>query len=247
MTKSLAVVCEGAADFETATRLADRVLCAEVDWIEDSEDSLAAYRTYRGLRAAGDRFLPWTQVCDLIREHGIKTFGHFDGAPGAPHAAEVRRALALLNWSPERPDAILLIRDDDGRTETRRGFEQARASMNLRIEIVVGLAHHMRESWILSGFDPGGDESQRLDELRRELSFDPCREPHRLADNHPYEPRSPKRVVRVLTNDNRHRQAECWSVTALAVLGQRGRENGLAAYLDELRTRLVPLFKPRSS
>ena len=39
--------------------------------------------------------------------------------------------------------------------------------------------------------------------------------------------RSPKRVLKVLTDDDWERQKECWRVTPLAVLKDRGKDNGL--------------------
>ena len=186
MTLSLAVVCEAAADQHTGCDLADRVVCAGVAWIE--EEHLPHLRAWRGFTPA-DRFLPWTQVDDLARARRIKAHGHFDGRPGAPDAHVARLALLLFIAADPRPDAVVLLRDDDRQTARRTGLEQARSTSKLGVPIVIGLAHPKRECWVL---------------------------------------------------------ADCWTKTDLQRLAVRGQNTGLAGYLDEVRTRLVPLFPGHS-
>jgi hypothetical protein len=145
---------------------------------------------------------------------------------------------------------ILLIRDTDGSVETRLGFEQARREFEFRqqrhpapIPVIVGIAHAKRECWVLAGFQPGGeDEQTALDSLRQELGFDPRHRAEELTAKRDHHAKSAKRVLRLLTNGDPDREAECWEVPALPLLEERGRQTGLAAYLDELRTRLRPLF-----
>jgi hypothetical protein len=74
VTVSVAVVCEGEADQRTGCDLADRVLCAEVDWIEKAV--LGVYRTWRGLEPANP-FLTWKE--------GFCTSGQ-----GTPHPTSAR-------------------------------------------------------------------------------------------------------------------------------------------------------------
>ena len=54
--------------------------------------------------------------------------------------------------------------------------------------------------------------------------------------------KSPKRVLAALMANDGERQKACWLNTELHVLDERGRENGLADYLTEIRQRLVPLL-----
>jgi hypothetical protein len=101
-----------------------------------------------------------------------------------------------------------------------------------------------RESWVVSGFEPLDDsESSRLEAERRTLGFDPRWRTHELtACKADTALRSPKRVLRVLSGDDRGRERRCWTETSLGVLRERGDENGLAAYLGEVRDRLAPLI-----
>jgi hypothetical protein len=105
----------------------------------------------------------------------------------------------------------------------------------------------MRETWVLAGFESKTDEERdRLRQLRKELGFDPCEQSPALAASHEHDKRSPKRAVRELTKGNLDREASCWRDSALEVLKLRGKNNGLADYLAEIKTRLVPLFSARS-
>jgi hypothetical protein len=245
MTLAFAIVCEAEADFRTSSGLADRVFCEDVRWIE--EEVLDGYRGWRGLDDAQD-YLPWTRAATLAQEAGFRVHGHFDGAPGEPDAQAARRALWLFARSKRQLDGVLLIRDDDRQTNRRMGLEQARQESRLPCPIVIGLAHLKRECWVLAGFEPKNDhEGRQLSSLREELDFDPCTESHRLTAGGEAAHRSPKRVLRILTNGDFTRQSECWHSASLALLVQRGQPSGLAEYLEEVRSRLVPLFTGRTS
>jgi hypothetical protein len=48
--------------------------------------------------------------------------------------------------------------------------------------------------------------------------------------------------VRRLVGEDKDREETCWTGCDLEILRVRGAETGLAAYLDEIRSRIVPLF-----
>ena len=91
-------------------------------------------------------------------------------------------------------------------------------------------------------FDPENeDEKQLLGEEQQRLGVNPCQRSHELtAGKSDIALRSPKRVLKVLTADNWERQRRCWKATALQVLWERGEDNGLVDYLEEIKTHLVP-------
>lgn len=93
MTRSLAIVCEARADKETACALADRMLCAEVEWI--TAEVLDDYRRWRGFLEE-ESFLTIQHVPTLARQKNIRAHGKFDGNPIAPDEHVGRRALLLL-------------------------------------------------------------------------------------------------------------------------------------------------------
>jgi len=138
----------------------------------------------------------------------------------------------------------MLIRDQDNRTEKREGLEQARRKLGRAIPVVVGLAVVERECWVISGFDPLDEaEESRLAEERQTLGFDPRVQSHLLtackADS---AKRSPKRVLRVLCGGDADRERRCWREPEMATLRSRGAENGLRAFLDEVRHELASLI-----
>jgi hypothetical protein len=241
MTLRFAVVHEARADFQIATELADRVLCESIDWLDT--DIIVHQRIWTEFTRLGAR-LAWTQIPQLALEAGITPMGHFNGEPGLPDAAAARRAILFLR--NEFPDvkAVLLIRDQDDQPDRRGGLEQARGQDHGDLSIVVGLAVVEREAWVISGFDPqDAEETARLDAERQTLGFDPRVRSHELtACKDDTATRSPKRVLRQLSGNDRSRERQCWTNTPLEQLRQRGGANGLAAYLGEVRDRLGPLI-----
>ena len=237
------VVCEAAADFRTATGLIERVVCEQVDWIDDK--LIEHCLTWQG-RDHESPFWLWGNIGGRARAAGVKIRGLFDEEPGGVDAKTTRRALTYIQdqLDGQPLDAILLIHDDDGDPDHRRGLEQGRAAVpDLSDRIVIGLAHLKRECWVLAGFvaaDQG--EVDRLATLRQTLGFDPCRDSHRLRAKLDHEKRSAKRVLGQLTQDRWERQAACWLETPLAMLRERGEASGLRAFLGEVTDRLVPLF-----
>jgi len=243
VTRSFAVVCEAPADQHTGCGLADRVFLAEVAWLEP--EILTHSRQWRGL-SAGEPHLSWRNVASLARARKIRAHGHFQGEPRAPDAHVARLALLLFHGSGDPVDAVVLLRDDDGQTARRTGLEQARRSSGIGVPIVIGLAHPKRECWVLGGFEPQDRrEEDRVDELKKELGFDPRQDADRLNARQSGHKRNAKHVLDRLTERSWERQAECWRQTDLKLLKRRGANTGLATYLGEIEERLLPLLSAR--
>jgi len=234
---SIAIVCEGSSDQRTGSCLADRVCCAEIDWLE--EEILPHVRAWRGLDPK-NAYLEWTAAARLSRTKRIP-IGGFSGGPAAPDAHAARKALWLLHDSEHPPDAIVLLRDSDGDPHRRRGLEQARRSTSFRTPIVIGVADRNRECWVLAGFEPLDEtEKNRLTEIEQEIGFDPRVVAHRLTGSRRSPKKDAKRVLAQLTGGDRDREAECCTGTDLSILEERGEKTGLVDYLAEIRTKLVP-------
>ncbi|VTR97848.1 hypothetical protein [Tuwongella immobilis] len=240
MTCRIAVVYEADGDFLTGTTLADRVFLEAIDWLESEQ--LSDMREWVG-EIEGFQ-LKWKTIPRLASEKGIRAHGHFDGGPGAPDAAAARRALLILKPEANQFVGIVLLRDQDHQPERRRGLEQARDEYRGNLKIVIGFAIVEREAWVLSGFVPqSSDEEKRLDDERKNLGFQPHEQSHKLTASKDNTAKlSPKRVWEVLTGKCQERDAACVTETSLDVLRTRGQQNGLAAYLDEVRTHLAPLI-----
>ncbi len=242
----LGIVCEASADQMAACGLADRVLLVEVDWI--TSDNLDDYRKWRGATMGAD-FLGWSSVGKEFQTAGLKgVFGKFDGRPGAPDAHAARRALLLMAASARCPDAVVLMRDRDDEPERRIGLEQARDEWKGPFPVIIGLAEAKRESWVLNGFEPRNkEEEKRLEGERRRLSIHPVREAHLLDPSTPRSKKDVKQVLETLIpkdeDPKRVRERACLEETPLATLSERGTHTGLTAYIQEVRNRLVPIFK----
>jgi hypothetical protein len=180
----------------------------------------------------------------LAQENRVKPVnGHFKGLPGHPYAHQARRALLLLAKSSQRPQAVLFQIDADDQPKRRLGLEQAREGFDRIFPIIIGVAITERECWHLAGFDPRDDvETRILDEIRSEIGFHPCLRSQELTAKRDHHLKSAKRILGLVTQDNAEREASCLT-HAFEILEERGKENGLADFLNEIRERLVPLFR----
>jgi hypothetical protein len=239
-----AVVCEARADQLTACCVADRVLVEEVDWLApEVRDTI--YR-WTGVNALPeDRFVRWQKVREESARRNVRgIFGFFGGESGRPDAYIARQALLLFASLERKPDAVLLVRDSDGDSTRRDGLDQARNTYPWPFRVVIALAEPKREAWVLAGFEPGNaDEEARLRALSERLSVDPIRKSHALDAREHGAKTDIKRALHELSQGDRNREQQCLEETPLEVLEQRGQENGLAAFLTEVRERLVPILK----
>ncbi|WP_437849716.1 hypothetical protein [Sorangium sp. So ce363] len=231
------MVVEGPDDARTVPALVDRVLENAVPALTGQ---LARVRTFCGLDA-GATSVTWSTVHQrrVPRRHG-----HFGGKPALEDARTAVLALRCFVARDPQPKAVVLVRDSDGKeAERRQGLEQARQDSPWPFEVLLGIAHPMRECWVLAGFVPKGkQEEASLAALRKELGFDPTARSHELDASSKTAKKSPKRVLECLTGDEHEREARCWTEPDLGHLRQRGRDNGLAAFLSEVEARLVPVF-----
>ena len=241
MSIKIAVVHEANADFQTATELADRELVNTIDWLD--EDQIEHQRTWLKKLPTGDR-LTWKGIKQLALDKGIRAHGHFDGKPGMPDAAAARRAILFLLKSVPDLNGIVMVRDQDDQPNRRAGLEQGRTEYRSGCKIVIGLAVVERECWVISGFEPTDfTESSRLDAERSKLGFDPSLESHKLRTcKDDGVVRSPKRVLRALTGGDQVRERRCWKEASMDDLRSRGENNGLVAYLNDVRRLLAPLI-----
>lgn len=253
MTVSIAVVCEAPPDLRTGTWLADRVILETLGedtpdgWI--SAELMNDFRRYRG-RRTDDTHVTWNTIEVLAKEAGAKPLlGAFTGYyPTHEDEWDILRALPLLLFhSTEPPDGIIFLRDTDDEDERKKGLEAARTTIcpDASVPVVIGIAHTKRECWHLAGFvaQAEAEEQTRLAELRRELGFNPCEQSERLVGSGEHKPKSAKRILSLLTQDNHDREMACIRDTPLETLRNNGCNNGLASYLADVKTYLLALFR----
>ena len=242
---SVGVVCEAAADHRVATGLAERVLAAEVEWIEP--ETLPHLCRWCGLDVASDH-LPWPSVLQEAKRRSIRAFGGFRGGVGVFDQHRARLAKRLFMTLDEPPEALLLVRDTDDEDGRAASLEQLRGAGDPKPRLLLALPHPKLECWILAGFDPGSEtEEARLRRERTRLGFDPRQKAERLTAEGKKGKLNAKKTLVNLSGGDSEREARCWSETELGTLHERGRQTGLAAYLDEVRGVLVPLVAGRSA
>jgi len=249
------VIVESSADARTATKLADRILVQKIDWLEP--EMLQHLFQWSGLEAGTENSC-WKNINQIIdnfqQSLGFRPpryLGHRkDGALKADGAAAIKIInLVRFIQKTRQIKAVLLIRDLDNQPQRREGIEQARSEQidrQPKLAIIMGTADRMREAWVLNGFIPSNQEETRiLEDIKTELSFDPCKESHRLRSNSLEEPdrlRNPKVVVEKLTGGKMEREQQCWEETNLEHLREKGVQTGLTAYIREIEERLIPII-----
>ncbi|MGK7930144.1 MAG: hypothetical protein AB4041_01755 [Microcystaceae cyanobacterium] len=240
------VIVEHESDFRIATKLVERVLIEKIDWLE--EDTINNYFSWCGLKDNTNHSC-WKDIKSIVGNK-IRYLGH--DREGKKLKADGALALKILKYinlyllKKRDIKAVIFIRDLDSQPERREGLEQARLSANnLNITIILGTADPKREAWVLNGFIPQtSQEEKTLDNLRKQLTFDPCIESHRLREksfNEPERIRNTKVILDILTNNNYNREAECWEMTDLDELRKRGEETGLTKYLEEIENMIKVL------
>ncbi len=253
----LAIVCEAQADQMIGSDLADRVIIenAELHWID--KDNIDDYREWISFDSEHN-YIKWGTLSKIVKKFqadnrfNLEITGKWKKFP---HLKCARIMLAALKKNSSRKiDAVILLCDSDKKKLRLEGFEEARNSKPLEekhdvsepnhwpFEIIIGVAHPKRECWVLNGFSPKDKrEETELENIKNEISFDPCKEAERLNDDKG-NPRDAKRVLKKLTGGNFDRERECWSSSSLEELKMRGTKTGLTNYITELGDRLPRVF-----
>ncbi len=267
MTLGVLILAEDTAHAAIADGLTHAVLCEvarerHADWIADALSLLMRWKGEKDLEPhlQGVRYTPWPRAFaesdslpPVVEIDGVrlKTRGHYKGQPLKTGAAAYRKAL-LWAYSEQYPlDAMILVKDTDGKSESLDGLWQVIDIVSR--PIILAAPHRDAEAWFVAGLRPeeGTEESVRLEQIRGELSFDPCEEPHRLTSSPNTANTDAKRVLRRILHDEDasrpielDRQAavaeRCFS--DLALLRERGVATGLVAFLEQIEARLYPLL-----
>lgn len=244
------MIVESDADFRTASELANRIFVEQIEWIEPY---LSQLLQWSGLSPSED-FTCWKDVkviYDELKTQGIHLPRYLGGRErGADFAASSKILNMVERLKKDRGrkiQAVILIRDLDNQPERRIGMEQARTGSS--INVIIGTANGKREAWVLNGYVCQNNEEEIiLDQLTKQLTFDPTLESHRLQETTFEEPkriRNAKVVLEILIKGNHEREAQCWQDTDLALLLKRGGNTGLTSYMLEV-AQLAPLLRNQS-
>ena len=159
-----------------------------------------------------------------------------DDKPQGSYTAFWRKAVELVvSLKKEQPlHGVFVHCDADNHPEQEQDIRQAFASLSNVMKFVPATPDREIEAWLLNGFIPSNkNESDRLDEWKRKLSFDPCTQVERARDIGGN--RDPKNILNALANADQDRQRQCWEVTELETLRQRGDKTKLKQFLDEVK------------
>lgn len=237
----LGVVSEAMSDQQIARGLAERVFLERIDWLDGQ--SLTDLCHWRGFEEGTD-YLSWSRktIEHLIKGLGIVAHGRFTGAFDQRLA---RLALLLFSSLERLPDAVIFVRDTDNVDERVPSLDRARRADKWKFPVVLATPHTKRECWVLNGFEPRDhSEESALRNVRQKLKFDPRLEAERLTAKGKKGKKNAKLVLKqdLGVEPASAREDACWQETDLDVLRKRGDKTLLAAYLQEVVDRLVPIL-----
>lgn len=231
----LGLAAESAQDARTISDLADRVLCHAVDWLE--AEHLPHIR-----RWMGPNNTPFLDLHAVTRQakaaFGMRAYGHFKNAPGAPDATLFRSVFLTFAHEHHPPSVVVAARDQDRQPERQEGFRQAVEANDWPFRAILAWAHPEIEAWYLVGFVPQTDREHRLlAELRQTLGFDVHRAPERLAAQGR---RDPKPILAELTDGDLERKTAC--LADLDHLETHGSGCGVSQFCQAVRAQIAPLL-----
>jgi hypothetical protein len=238
------VAAESMGDLSWVCGLADGILCHDIKWVES--ELIDSYRTWCG--HDGRTWMDLHRASDEARAKGLRCYGHFEGEPGAVDA-HMFRAIFLLFWNEDvQPDVVVVSRDADGDDERVHGFNQAARGLSVLgairrwpFSIVGAIARPELEAWLIASFSPRtAEEEDALATVRQRIGFDPRLHPERLTSKKPQDKKDAKRVLDEISGEDQDRVKESWASAPLDDLIERGKACGLADYIGDVRSTLVP-------
>ncbi|MEQ1567976.1 MAG: hypothetical protein ABMA64_20220 [Myxococcota bacterium] len=249
----IAVAGEDEAHRVLATALVDAVILERATGRWPERDEVDHARTYCGF-AESSGFYRFQQLDSDLRERWPKKFFRVTRVEDQP-AGEATWFITLYQLFSLRsapPDVLVGLRDVDDKSlvaaadRARRYIE----TLEPKMVVVFGLPYRDAEAWFVAGLT-----SDRLDEARQELGFDPTAEPHRLTSQPNGAKTDAKRVLRFLLGEGESlagapsRAAPDLDSLAERTLGdlarlERAEATGLASFIEQLRKDVVSVVLP---
>lgn len=218
------VFCESALDFRVSTELFVR----ELETIEGVSEWVRAAFAFVGLDDS-EPFSPWTSVRERADQEGVPRL-HGHRADRGADGATAWRALQLAK--SREHDCVLLVRDcdsasvEDKRADIELGVRRYRINGS-PTRVVVGAPGRMIEAWLIAAMVCS-------DEVKADLSFDPCTAPERLTASGTSESKlNPKKVLARLAAEID--ALDVLSTIDLEVLSSNARLAGLPEYRCSIR------------
>lgn len=231
-----ALAAEDKEHHAAVTRLTDRVLEAHIDWFGPE---------IRGWRAESplDPYWKITGAVDDARKAGLSPRGNFSGK-GSLEAIMYRAQLLLwqrAHVAGQRLDVGFLARDTD-RKPRREGAQMAVESARWPFRVVLVFPHPEIEAWSIAAFRPTTrGAAARVAEMAVQLGYSPIEHPEHLTSTVAGGSADAKAIRDALFAGDAD-WLERWVEVDLDALRERGKNCGLADFLDEVRRVVVPLL-----
>lgn len=221
------LVAEGPSDWRRLRFLVDHSI--QQHGITD----LAAFRRFEPFQ--GHQYIRIREIPALVRELGLDR-RYSAAGPNKRDAGTLRKLHQVLRAKKLLGSDLVVIwaRDDDGDPARREDAVAARESLRTSTPataLLLAVASECGEAWVVAGWRPvTKDDEKTLQELRKELGFDPCANPQRLSHKDDA-PKSAKQVVERLGAGDPARE-ETSLVAAMATSTSIGC--GLRAFCEEV-------------
>lgn len=239
-----AVACEDRGHFEAISRLTDHRIAEVVPWTADILEHVRIWA-----KNGESKWWSITAARSAASDLGMRVHGHFGGVVGGPEAKRCREQLLL--WMRlhrgEKIHVAILMRDLDRRDDRLEEMMLAIRSGTWPFTVLAVWCQPEVEGWAVGCFEPGDDaEHQRLDAIRRRLSFCPVTEPDRMTSAVRDPERDAKKIAAELfAGDEERRQR--WFDLPFDTLRARGVKTGLADFLSQVDEKIVRLFQTSPS
>lgn len=227
------VLAEDRLAFDCATALFDRVVAERSSWLRDDWATVASrenHRTFTGVEPGSSCSRP-----QAIKRHRLRIQAQ---AGEGVAAVQLRKMRAVA--TAEQCSGLLVTHDTD-HDETRELRADSRNAVDTGMPTLVAEATPEFDAWVLSGFlHAGADERQRLEAIKRRTGLDPTTRSHELTSTSATAKRDAKELCTELldlpgqASFHHERVRDCLVETPLQTLEARGKENGLANWLDDV-------------
>jgi hypothetical protein len=253
------LVAEDSVNARVAAVLVDRTIaeCAGPQWLRDLWELEARSTTRAWVSLEGDSGQhfesgSFTKLSHLSKLHPRPRM-LLRGVGGK--AAEVAKWIAVLEERYEEDAQACFVlsydADDDPRDETRirDEFERRRAAFeqgHKSAALLLALAKPEAEAWVIAAFDEQRIDPSALDEIRRELGFDPLCQPERLCSTSDHSKRDAKTILERIVEGREERARDILDEVPLADWRRRGGSCGIEALCVAVVDRVVPRIEGRS-
>lgn len=247
--------CEDVLTAATAEKLLDRAIVEGTkvpDWLRElwaPEETRCLQRLFVDLQGQ-----PGTSSRGEVKSAAEHYCIRINGGAGGAYATYARKCTALVGrlgpqLFPEDDIALLMSLDRDRRPADQTCRAGASTPPSPRFPVVVAEADPEVDAWIVAGFAPVSDhESGRHAQLTRTLKFDPVTNPERLSTTSEarHHSRGDAKLVcqALLGLDTQAHPANpavqrCLEAP-LDQLARNAQRSGLADFLDDVWTKVVP-------